>query len=198
MVRAFCLLVPLAVLLSFLSTARADVAKVGDKAPAWSGLIGVDDKEHSLADLKKAKAVVLVFTCNHCPVAQAYEDRLVALQKDYAKKGVQLVAVNVNNIAEDKLEPMKERAKKKKFNFPYLYDPTQKIGLAYWATKTPEVYLLDGERMIAYHGAVDDSQNPEKVTMQHLRLALDAVLAGKSPPKAEVAAFGCSIKYEKQ
>lgn len=197
MVRTLCLLVPAALLLSFLSAAQADVAKVGDKAPAWSGIIGVDDKEHGLADLKKAKSVVLVFTCNHCPVAKAYEDRLVALQKDYKKKGVQVVAVNVNNLDADKLEAMKVRAKEKKFNFPYLYDPTQKLGLQYGATKTPEVFVLDGERKIAYHGAIDDSQNPEKVTTQHLRLALDAVLAGQAPPKAEVAAFGCSIKYDK-
>jgi hypothetical protein len=93
---------------------------------------------------------------------------------------------------------MKERAKEKKFNFPYLYDSTQKIGLDYGATKTPEVFLLDQQRNLAYHGAIDDSQRPEKVKTQHLRAALDAVLAGKKPPKAEVTAFGCGIKYEKK
>ncbi len=196
MVRTICLLAPVALLLSFLSAAYADGVKIGDKAPSWSGIIGVDDKEHGLADVKKAKAVVLVFTCNHCPVAQAYEDRLVALQRDYRKQGVRLVAVNVNNIDADKLAPMKVRAKEKKFNFPYLYDPTQKMGRDYGATKTPEIFVLDGERKIAYHGPVDDSQNPDKVKTQHLRLALDAILAGQAPPKAEVLAFGCTIKYD--
>ena len=148
MVRTFCLLAPVALLLSSLSPACAAGVKIGDKAPPWSGIIGIDDKEHSLADLKQAKAVVLVFTCNHCPVAQAYEDRLVALQRDYRDKGVRLVAVNVNNLDADKLGPMKVRAKEKQFNFPYLYDPTQKMGRDYGATKTPEIFVLDGERKI--------------------------------------------------
>lgn len=177
-------------------TAFAGV-KVGEKAPEWSGIIGVDDGKHGLADYKKAEAVVIVFTCNHCPVAKAYEDRLVALQKDYQKKGVQVIAVNVNNLAADRLEPMKERAKEKKFNFPYLYDSSQKIGLDYGATKTPEVFLLDQQRKLVYHGAIDDSMNPEEVKVHHLRDAIDDVLAGKAPSKAEVNAFGCGIKYEK-
>ena len=177
-------------------TAFAGV-KVGEKAPEWSGIIGVDDGKHGLADYKKAEAVVIVFTCNHCPVAKAYEDRLVALQKDYQKKGVQVIAVNVNNLAADRLEPMKERAKEKKFNFPYLYDSSQKIGLDYGATKTPEVFLLDQQRKVVYHGAIDDSMNPKEVKAHHLREAIDAVLAGKVPSKAEVNAFGCGIKYEK-
>ncbi|MHB8901494.1 MAG: thioredoxin family protein [Thermoguttaceae bacterium] len=178
--------------------AASGAAKIGEKAPDWSGIVGVDDAPHSLADYGKAKAVVVVFTCNHCPVAKAYEDRLVALQADYKDKGVQVIAVNVNNMAADTLEPMKERAKQKKFNFPYLYDASQKIGLDYGATKTPEVYVLDGQRRLVYHGAIDDSQEPGGVKVQHLRQALDAVLAGKEPPKAEVSAFGCGIKYEKK
>ena len=108
------------------------------------------------------------------------------------------MAVNVNNLDEDKLEPMKKRAEEKGFNFPYLYDPTQKIGLDYGATKTPEVFLLDQERKVVYHGAIDDSQNPDKAKTHHLREAIDAVLSGKEPPKAEVAAFGCGIKYDKK
>ncbi len=198
MIRACRCLFVVALLVSFGCVGHAATAKIGEKAPDWSGIVGVDDEKHSLADYKKVKAVVVVFTCNHCPVAKAYEDRLVALQKDYKEKGVQLIAVNVNNMPADRLEPMKERAKEKKFNFPYLYDSTQKIGLDYGATKTPEVFLLDSQRKLAYHGAVDDSQNPEKVKTQHLRDSIDAVLAGKKPPKAEVNAFGCGIKYEKK
>ncbi len=198
MTRIYRSLFVVALILSCTCTAFAAKSKIGEKAPDWSGIIGVDDAKHSLADYKKAKAVVLVFTCNHCPVAKAYEDRLVALQKDYKDKGVQVVAVNVNNMPADRLDKMKERAESKKFNFPYLYDSTQKIGLDYGAIKTPEVYLLDQQRKLVYHGAIDDSQRPEKVKVRHLRDSIDAVLAGKKPAKAEVSAFGCGIKYEKK
>jgi peroxiredoxin len=172
--------------------------KTGDPAPDWSGIIGVDGKKHSLSEYKKAKAVVLVFTCNHCPVAVAYEDRLIALQKDYKSKGVQVVAVNVNNIPADRLEPMKKRAKDKRFNFPYIYDETQKMGHDYAATVTPHVFLLDKDRKIAFIGPVDDSQNKSRVKKRHLRNALDAVLAGKRPSEPMVKPFGCTIKYEKK
>ena len=169
---------------------------IGDAAPDWSKIVGIDDKQHGLSDYKDAKIVVLVFTCNHCPVAVAYEDRLVALQKDYKDKGAQVVAVNVNNIADDRLEPMKKRAEKKGFNFPYLYDSSQKMGHDYGATVTPHVFLLDKNRKVAYMGAVDDSQNPDKVKTPHLRNAIDALLDGKEPPKTTTQQFGCSIKYD--
>jgi peroxiredoxin len=170
--------------------------KIGDPAPTWSGIAGTDDAKHGLADYKKAKLIALVFTCNHCPVAVDYEDRLVALQKDYKAKGVQVVAVNVNNLAEDKLDKMKERAKAKGFNFPYLYDPTQKIGRDYGATCTPHVFLLDKDRKLAYTGRIDDNQNPEKVKKQDLRAALDALLAGEKPPVTVTKQFGCTIKWD--
>ncbi len=176
--------------------APAAELKIGQPAPDWSGIIGVDDEKHSLADYKKAKLVVMVFTCNHCPVAKAYEDRLVALQKDYKKKGVQVIAVNVNNLPADRLDMMKVRAKEKKFNFPYLYDPTQKMGHDYAARVTPHVFVLDGDRKIAYVGAIDDNNNPKKVEEKYLREALDVLLAGEKPDKAETRARGCSVKYE--
>jgi len=178
--------------------ARGNAAelKIGDAAPNFAGIIGIDDKEHGLADYRGAKLAVVVFTCNHCPVAAAYEDRLVALQKDYQAKGVQLVAVNVNTIAADRLDKMKERAAKKGFNFPYLYDATQKIGRDYGATVTPHVFVLDTERKIAYVGAVDDNMQPDKVKSPYLRNALDALLAGKRPPQEVTKQFGCGIKYE--
>ncbi|HID76526.1 MAG TPA: thioredoxin family protein [Planctomycetaceae bacterium] len=170
--------------------------KIGDPAPDWKGLQGVDGKLHGLADYKKAKVVVLVFTCNHCPVAKAYEDRLIAIQKDYAKKGVQLVAVNVNNLPADRLDKMKERAKEKGFNFPYLYDPSQKIARDYGATVTPHVFVLDQDRKIAYMGNIDDNQrNPKKAT-PNLRNALDAILAGQKPDPAVTRQFGCTIKWD--
>jgi peroxiredoxin len=170
--------------------------KVGDTAPNWTGIIGVDDKSHNLSDYKDAKFLVVVFTCNHCPVAQAYEDRLITLQKDYQGKSVRIIAVNVNNIPEDRLDKMKERSKSKGFKFPYLYDPTQKIARDYHATVTPHVYVLDESRSIAYMGAVDDNLKIGEVKKHFLRNALDSLLGGKKPPETVTKQFGCTIKYE--
>ncbi|MGA2032810.1 MAG: thioredoxin family protein [Thermoguttaceae bacterium] len=171
--------------------------KIGESGPQWSGIPGIDDKQHSLADCKDAKLIVLAFTCNHCPVARAYEGRLVALQKDYQDKGVQVVAVNVNTGEADRLEAMKKRAADAKFNFPYLYDETQKIGKDYGAAVTPHIFVLDAGRKIAYMGAIDDKQAEDQVKNHYLRDALDALLAGKSPPKAVTQQFGCGIQYNK-
>jgi peroxiredoxin len=173
-----------------------DELKIGDAAPSFQNLIGVDSKKHGLDDYKDAKLVVLVFTCNHCPVAQAYEDRLVALQKAFKSKGVQLVAVNCNKIPPDRLDEMKKRAKEKSFNFPYLYDASQKTGHRYGATVTPHVFVLDKDRKIAYMGAVDDNMAAAKVKTAYLRNALDALLGDQKPPEAVTKQFGCSIKYE--
>jgi len=180
------------------SALAAKALKVGDEAPGWSGIIGIDDKEHGLADYKEVKAIVLVFTCNHCPVAVIYEDRVIALQKDYGSKGVQVIAVNVNNIPADRLDKMKERAKAKKFNFPYLYDSSQKMGHDYGAKVTPHTFVLDKDRKIAYIGAIDNNKKADKADKHYVRDALDALLAGKTPPQTETKAFGCSIKYEKK
>jgi thiol-disulfide isomerase/thioredoxin len=177
------------------STSYAKV-KVGDPAPAWSSLVGVDGKDHSLGEFGKSKALVIVFTCNHCPVAKAYEDRLIELQKDYGPKGVQVIAINVNNIAADRLDKMKERAAEKGFNFPYLYDSTQVSGHDYGARVTPHAFVLNKSRKIVYAGAIDDSQALDGVKARYVRDALDAVLAGRKPPKAETKAFGCGIKYD--
>lgn len=185
-----------AVVLLAASIARAGGVKIGDKAPDWSGIIGVDDKTHSLSDYANAKIVVVVFTCNHCPVAVAYEDRLIAIQKDYKDKGVQLVAINVNNIPQDRLDRMKVRAEEKGFNFPYLYDSSQKTGRDYGATCTPHIFVLDKDRKVAYMGAIDDNNNPKRVKQHYLRDALDALLAGKKPPTEVTQQRGCSIKWD--
>ena len=170
--------------------------KIGDAAPDFHGIVGVDDNQHSLADYKDARLLVLVFTCNHCPVAKAYEDRLISLQKQYHGKGVKFVAVNVNNIPDDRLDKMKVRAKEKGFNFPYLYDESQKMGHDYGALVTPHVFLLDQDRKIAYIGAVDDNMQIAEVKDSYLRDALDALLAAKRPPQEKTLAVGCGIKYE--
>lgn len=183
--------------------------EIGQKAPGFSSLVGVDGKEHGLADYAEAKAVVVVFTCNHCPVAKAYEDRLIALQGDYQAKGVQVVAINSNSpkkVPQDSLEKMKERAAgeglgdwrktDEPFNYPYLVDATQEVAKAYGATCTPHVFVLDKNRNVAYTGAVDDSMSPDKVKQHFLRDALDAILGGKQPEKAVTKQFGCGIKWD--
>jgi peroxiredoxin len=184
------------VVLGSTQTSFGGKLKIGDAAPRWSGIVGIDDNKHGLSDFSSAKVVVVVFTCNHCPVAVAYEDRLVALAKKYEPKGVQFVAVNVNNMPADKLDKMKERAEEKGFKFPYLYDPSQKIGRDYGASVTPHVFVLDKERKLAYTGAVDDSMNPDKVKVHYLSDALDALLDGKKPSRDVTRQFGCGIQYE--
>lgn len=176
--------------------AESKAVAVGEAAPEWKDLEGVDGKMHSTADIKDAKGVVVVFTCNHCPVAQAYEDRIVALANDYKDKGIELVAINVNNMEEDKLPAMKERAEAKGFKFDYLYDPSQAIGRAFGATVTPHAFLLDGEQNLVYAGAIDDNMEADKVEKQYLRDAIDAVLAGSKAETDATKPMGCGIKYE--
>lgn len=181
------------------ATAAKPVAKklaVGDAAPAWKALKGVDDKEHSLKDLAKAKAVVVIFTCDHCPVARAYEKRLGEFAKEYKDKGVELVAINVSLGEADNLKMVKEQAKEKGFDFTYLVDPTQDSGRAYGATVTPHVFVIDGKHKVAYMGAFDDSQSAEQVKKHYVRDAVDAILAGKAPETAVSKQFGCGISYE--
>ena len=189
-------------LLAACSSSAAPLSKleIGVAAPEWSGIIGVDDKEHSLADYRKARIVVMVFTCNHCPTAKAYEDRLVALQNDYKEKGVQVIAVSVNDAKAypaDSFENMKVRAKDKEFNFPYIYDPSQRMAYDYGATCTPHVFVLCQDRKIAYKGAVDDNNNLQRVEKHYLRDALDALLAGEQPATPVTRERGCSVKYRR-
>jgi peroxiredoxin len=175
---------------------KAQSAGIGADGPAWENLEGTDGKQHSLKDLADAKAVAVIFTCNSCPVAVAYEDRMIKLANDYKEKGVTLVAINVNKNEPNNLPAMKQRAEEKGFTFAYLFDPTQKIARDYAATVTPHAYLLNGERKIVYMGAIDDSQEEGSVSKHHLREAIDAVLAGQNPAVAETKQFGCGIAYE--
>ncbi len=169
---------------------------IGDAAPAWKDLEGVDDKTHSLSDINDAKSIVVIFICNHCPVAQAYEDRIIELTADYKDKGVEVVAINVNNMEDDKLPAMKKRAEEKGFEFAYLYDPSQEIGRAFGATVTPHAFLLDAAGKLAYNGAIDDNMEVAQVQHRYLRDAIDAVLAGGQPEVDSVKPVGCGIRYE--
>jgi thiol-disulfide isomerase/thioredoxin len=182
---------------------------IGSAAPDFK-LPGVDGKTHSLADYKDAKVLVIVFTCNHCPTAQAYEDRFIKLHKDYQTKGVTLVAINPNDPAavrldelgytdlNDSLDEMKIRARDKVFPFPYLDDggQTQETARAYGALATPHVFIFDGERKLRYQGRFDDGKNDVREAKTHdARNAIDALLANKAPPVETTKVFGCSTKW---
>lgn len=169
---------------------------VGDAAPAWKDLPGTDGKKHSLAD-HADRIVVVVFTCNSCPVAESYEDRVIAFAEKYKDK-VAVVAINVNTIADDRLDAMKKRAQKKKFPFEYLYDETQKIAHDYGATFTPEFFVLTKDRKVAYMGAMDDKTKADEVKEKYLEAAVDAVLKGDKPAKAETVAHGCLVRYKRR
>lgn len=172
------------------------VVEIGQKAPDWKQLVGVDDKKHSLADWKSQKLLVVVFTCNHCPVAQAYEKRLIEFTKKYKSKSVAVVAISASKFAADSFDKMKEHAKQHGFNFPYLHDATQETARKWGATRTPQVFVLDDERRFVYMGAIDNSMNPSKVTKHYLRDAIDSLLSGKKPDVVESRQIGCAIDYK--
>lgn len=163
-------------------------------------LPATDGKTYSLETFADKKALIIIFSCNHCPYVQAYEDRMIALQADYAARGVQIVAINSNEDThhpEDSFENMKQRAAEKKFNFPYLRDASQETAHRYGATHTPHVFLFDEFRNLRYTGKIDDDwKNPANVQRRFLREALDAILDGKTAPEAETYAIGCTIKWK--
>ncbi len=180
--------------------------EIGQPAPDFE-LPGVDGKTHRLKDFADAKVLVVVFTCNHCPTAQAYEDRILKIHDDYKNRGVALVAISPNDSKAvrldelgytdvgDSLEDMKIRAKDKKFSFPYLYDgKNQKVSAAYGALATPHVFIFDADRKLRYVGRIDDSDIRE-VQSHDARNAIDALLAGKPVPVEKTRVFGCSTKW---
>jgi peroxiredoxin len=173
---------------------------IGDPAPAWNKLPGTDGKQHSLADLKQKEVVVVAFTCNSCPYAVDYEDRMIAFANKHCgpQSKVALVAINVNKIDEDSLPKMQERAKEKKFPFPYLFDETQQIAKDFGATFTPEFFVLGKDRKIVYMGALDDKTNPAEVKINYLEQAVAAALEGKLPETKKTAARGCLVRYERK
>lgn len=173
------------------------VLNIGDAAPAWKDLPGVDGNKHSLSDLKDKEVVVVVFTCNSCPIAEDYQGRLIAFTSKHCgpDRKVALVAINVNVIAEDKLPKMQERAKEKGFNFPYLHDATQKIARDYGAVYTPEFFVLDKKRKIVFMGAMDDRNMEREVKVNFLEPAVAAALKGELPKITETLGRGCLVRY---
>lgn len=174
--------------------------KVGDVAPTFN-LKNVDGKMVSLDDYRSQKGVIVIFTCNHCPYAKAYEDRIIALDKQYKPKGFPVVAINPNDVSivpEDSYENMQVRAKEKGFTFPYLYDATQAVANAYGAERTPHVFLLkkSGDKFeVAYIGAIDDNyKDASAVKTRYVEQAIEAILAGKKPEPSTTKAIGCTVK----
>lgn len=174
--------------------------RIGDRATDFR-LKNVDGKMVSLSDYKTAKGFIVIFTCNHCPFAKAYEDRIVALDKKYSKLGYPVIAINPNNPEiqkQDSYDLMKVRAKEKKFTFPYLFDEGQKIYPQYGATKTPHVYILqktDSGNIVKYIGAIDDNHEDENaVTQRYVEDAVNALLENREITVTETKAIGCSIK----
>ncbi|HEX9759043.1 MAG TPA: thioredoxin family protein [Nitrospiria bacterium] len=173
---------------------------IGDQAPAFT-LPGVDGKTYSLDSFKDKKIIVVMFTCNHCPYVQAYEPRLVDIQRETRDQGVAFVAINANetlNYPEDDFPKMVKRAKEKNYNFPYLRDETQEVADAYGAHFTPEIFLFDQERRLRYTGRIDDHwQDPKKAQSHDLRNAIEALLAHQDIEVPETHAMGCTIKWAK-
>lgn len=174
--------------------------KVGDLATDFS-LKNVDNKKVSLKNFSLAKGFIVVFTCNHCPYAQAYEDRINALDKKYKKLGYPVIAINPNDPEKEKRDSfdlMQVRAKEKKFTFPYLFDEGQKIYPQYGATRTPHVYILQKTKAgneVKYIGAIDDNYSDEKaVKVKYVENAVDALLKNKEITVKETKAIGCTIK----
>jgi peroxiredoxin len=193
-----------ALFISFVAFANAQGYKLGDKAMSFN-LQNVDGKNVSPADYKDAKGFIVVFTCNHCPFAVKYQDRINALNKKYEQLGYPVIAINSDDSTddfEDSYSNMQVRAKEQSFTFPYLLDASQQIGKAYGATKTPDVFVLQkkgGSMIVKYMGAIDDNiDDPSAVKLKYVELAVDALLSGKEILIHSTKAIGCGIRYKKQ
>jgi peroxiredoxin len=162
-------------------------------------LKGTDGTTHRTEAYAGAPVFGVIFHCNHCPYAQAWEERLIAIQRDYAARGVRLVLINANDPEKypaDDFAHMTARAAEKNYPFPYLFDESQEVARAYGATRTPEVFLFDRQGVLRYHGAPDDNyEDPEAVRHPYLRDAIDALLAGTAPATAQTKPVGCTIKW---
>lgn len=176
-----------------------DKLKIDSSVPNFS-LRGVDDKTYSLKDFSDKKILIVIFSCNHCPYVQAYEERIIALQNEFEKDGVKIIAINSNDdvkYPDDSFDEMKKRAAAKRFNFPYLRDETQDIAKAFGATHTPQIFLFDKDRKLKYEGKIDDNwQEPAKVKSAYLKEAILEVLKEKEVSVPETFSIGCTIKWK--
>ena len=163
-------------------------------------LPATNGKGYGPIDFADKKALVIIFMCNHCPYVQAVIDRLIAIQTDYADKGVQLIGINANdseNYPEDSFKAMQEWVEERGINFPYLHDESQEVARSYQAQCTPDIYVFDQAKKLAYHGRIDDNwQEESEVTKQDLREALDAIVDDSPAPEPQQPSMGCSIKWK--
>lgn len=166
-------------------------------APTFD-LPGVDGRRHSLEEYADAPVLVLVQSCNHCPYVLAWEGRINALQREYADRGVRIVAISSNDAEAypaDSFERMVEHARDAGYVIDYLYDESQDVARALGSERTPECFVYDAERRLVYHGAVDDNRDERDVTENYLRDAIEAALAGDVPPVTDTPAVGCTVKW---
>jgi len=174
--------------------------QIGSSIPDFD-LHSIDGKRYSLNSFKDKKALVIIFSCNHCPYVQAYENRIMAIQKDYEEKSAAVIAINSNDAVqypEDSFEEMKKRAAMKKFNFVYLSDEDQSAAKNFDAAHTPEIFLFNNERKLVYHGKIDDNwQEERKAKTKYLREALDELLSAKEISVPETYSIGCTIKWKR-
>jgi len=166
--------------------------KIGDKASDFS-LTDVNGEMISLDSYKGAKGYMVVFTCNNCPYAKAYQQRIADLQNDYGKKGIPVIAINTSDSKEDIIA----RAKEQSYPFPYLHDESQEVSRSYGATKTPHFYVLRADRTVAYIGAIDNNyKDAAKANKHYVKDAVEAVLANKPVKVSTTKAIGCTIKWK--
>ena len=174
---------------------------LGSSAHPFKLTNAVDGQEYSLEDFADKKILVLLFICVHCPYVQAIEERFIQIRKNYEDKGVQLIGICANDPAdypEDRPENIKQHALKMDYGFPYLVDENQTVAKAYGAVCTPDIYVYDAKRKLAYHGRLDDNwKDASKVKSFELRAALEALLQNQSPVPAQMPSMGCSIKWKK-
>ena len=173
------------------------MSQIGAPAPALE-LPDTSGQPTALPAPGEATATVVIWTCNHCPYALAWHDRIIDAARDYADRGVRFLAVNSNDVRshpEDSFEEMQKRSQEQGFTFDYLYDEPQAVARALGAERTPEVFVYDRERRLRYHGAIDDNRDETGVSQQYLRDALDAVLAGNEPAVADTPPVGCTVKW---
>lgn len=171
---------------------------VGDIAADFK-LKNIDGKLVSLADFTSAKGFIVIFDCNTCPVSKAYNARIVALSKKYTAQGFQVILINPNDPGVspgDSYDKMKDYARKKGYDFPYLVDETQSVARAFGATNTPHTFVLTKDRKVAYIGAIDDSKDEGAVSKKYVEEAVDALLAGREVPRSSTKAVGCTIKWK--
>lgn len=173
--------------------------KIDSLLPQFN-LSGTDGNSYSSEGFKNKNILIVIFSCNHCPYVQAYEERMIDLQKEFKDRGVQIVAINSNDDSkypEDSFDEMKKRAVERKFNFPYLRDETQKIAKAFGASHTPQIFLFNKERKLKYEGKIDDNwQEPDRVQNHYLRDAITEVLDEREVSIPETFSIGCTIKWK--